>query len=105
MPTEPAEGLILSVRPAYGPPDAQFSFEARGLQAGEALQVKVTDPNHTVVYPAGSNNGQYQAAADGTLAITLVPTQAFPAAPTGTWLFEVDGLQSGLQGVTGFVLR
>jgi hypothetical protein len=105
VPTEPAGGLILSVRPPYGPPDAQFSFEARGLQAGEGVQVKFTDPNHTVVYPAGSNNGQYQAAGDGTLVITLVPTQAFPAAPTGTWLFELDGLQSGLQGVTGFALR
>jgi hypothetical protein len=105
VPTEPAGGLILSVRPPYGPPDAQFSFEARGLQAGEGVPVKFTDPNHTVVYPAGSNNGQYQAAGDGTLVITLVPTQAFPAAPTGTWLFELDGLQSGLQGVTGFALR
>jgi hypothetical protein len=105
VPTEPAEGVILSIHPPYGPPDGQFSFEARGFAPGEALQVKFTDPNRNIVYPAGSNNGHYQAGPDGRLSFALVPTQAFPAAPTGSWLFEVDGLQSGLQGVTGFALR
>ena len=67
------------------------------------MQVKFTDPTHNIVYPAGSNGGQYQVGPDGRLAINLVPSQAFPTAPIGTWQFEVDGLQSGLQGVTGFV--
>ena len=37
--------------------------------------------------------------------ISVVPLSAFPAAPAGNWLFEVKGLESGLEGVTGFVLR
>jgi hypothetical protein len=105
VPTEPPTGLVVSVRPADGPPDGQFTFAASGLQANEPVQVIFTDPTLTQVYPAGSNNGQYQADASGSLSITLVPAQAFPAAPLGNWLFEVDGVQSGLQGVTGFVLR
>ncbi len=105
VPTEPPTGLVLSVQPAEGPPGGQFTFEARGLLPGEFLQVTFTDPNHNLLYPAGSNNGQYQADAAGHLSITLVPSRAFPAAPVGNWLFEVDGLQSNLQGVTGFVLR
>jgi len=95
----------VSVRPGDGPPDGQFTFTASGLQANEPVQAIFTDPNLSQVYPQGSNNGQYQADAGGLLSITLVPTQVFPAAPLGNWLFEVDGQRSGLQGVTGFVLR
>lgn len=105
VPTEPAVGLVLSVRPGYGPPNGQFTFSARGLTSSEPVQVKFTDPNGNIVYPANSNNGQYAAGADGLLEFTLQPDQAFPAAPLGVWLFELRGLQSGLEGVVGFVLR
>jgi hypothetical protein len=105
VPTQPPAGLILSVRPGAGPPDAQFTFTASGLAPGEQVQVKFTDPNRVEVYPAGSNNGRYAAGADGKLAFTLVPSQAFPAAPLGVWLFELRGEQSGSEGVIGFTLR
>ncbi len=105
VPTEPAGGLVLSVKPGYGPPDAQFTFSARGLASGEQIQVKFTDPSGAVVYPAGSSNGQYTATPGGRLDVTLQPSQAFPAASLGVWLFEVRGLQSGLEGVIGFTLR
>ncbi|MEO8285618.1 MAG: hypothetical protein ABI670_04225 [Chloroflexota bacterium] len=105
VPTEPAGGLVIGVRPRAGPPDGQFTFTATGLVPNEPVQVKFTDPNRTKVYPNGSNGGQYQADPSGALSFTLVPTQAFPAAPTGNWLFELRGQQSGLEGVTGFVLR
>jgi hypothetical protein len=105
VPTEPAGGMLVSVRPAFGPPDGTFTFEVRGLQAGEQVQVAFTDPTRAVVYPAGSNDGRYQAGADGKLLFSLVPVSAFPAAPPGNWLFEVRGVESGLEGVTGFVLR
>lgn len=105
VPTEPAGGLVLSVRPGSGAPNGQFTFTARGLRGGERVQVTFTDPNGTPLYPADSNNGQYTATAEGRLEITLQPDQAFPSAPPGVWLFEVKGLQSGLEGVVGFVLR
>lgn len=105
VPTEPPAGLILAVRPGSGAPSDQFAFQATGLLPGEPVQVKFTDPSRNVVYPAGSNNGQYQADATGRLTFSIAPVQAFPAAPTGTWLFELRGAQSGLEGVTGFVLR
>jgi hypothetical protein len=105
VPTEPPGGFIVSVHPPYGPPDGQFTFAATGLAPNEGVQVQFTTPDGDVVYPAGSNNGQYVAGPDGTLSITLVPTQAFPAAPTGTWLFQVQGLQSGLVGTAGFTLQ
>ncbi len=105
VPTEPAGGLIVAVRPAYGPPDGTFTFEAQGLQGGEQVQVRFTDPTRAVVYPAGTNDGRYQAGPDGKLSFSLVPSAAFQAAPTGNWLFELKGLQSGQEGVTGFVLR
>jgi hypothetical protein len=96
---------VLRVRPGYGPPDGTFTFEASGLNGGEQVQVRFTDPNHAVVYPAGTVEGRYQASPEGTLSITLVPVSAFPAAPSGLWLFELRGLESGLEGVTGFTLR
>ena len=105
VPTEPPGGFIVSVHPPYGPPDGQFTFEATGLAPNEGVQVQFTDPNGDVVYPAGSNNGQYVAGPDGVLQFTLVPTQAFPAAPVGIWLFQVQGLQSGQIGVVGFTLQ
>jgi hypothetical protein len=105
VPTEPAGGLVLSVRPGYGPPDGTFTFEARGLYGGEQLQVTFTDPNRVTVYPAGSNEGRYQASPEGTVAFSLVPATVFPSAPTGLWLFELRGLESGQEGVTGFALR
>lgn len=105
VPTEPPDGLVLAVRPGYGPPSGRFTFEASGLAPNEPVQVKFTDPNHNTVYPAGSNGGHYQADLTGRLTFTLIPTQAFPSAPIGIWLFELDGLQSGLEGVTGFTLR
>ena len=105
VPTEPAGGLILSVRPGYGPPDGEFTCGISGMTPGEGIQVKFTDPDDNVVYPAGSNEGRYQADSNGRLSIVLIPAQAFPAAPVGVWLFEARGLQSGLEGVTGFTLR
>jgi hypothetical protein len=57
------------------------------------------------VFPASSNNGQYQASATGELSLTLVPSQAFDAPPLGVWYFEVIGQQSKLEGLIGFVLR
>jgi hypothetical protein len=105
VPTQPATGLMMSVRPGYGPPDGQFTFTASGLAAGESVQVKFTDPTGNVTYPRGSNDGQYLAGADGVLRFTLQPTQDFPAAPSGSWLWELRGLQSGLEGVVGFTLR
>jgi hypothetical protein len=105
VPTETPSGLVLSVRPGFGPPNAQFTFSARGLTPNERVQVQFTDPNNNIVYPQGSNGGQYTATAGGTLEFTLQPDQAFPAAPLGLWLFEADGLQSRLQGVVGFTLR
>ncbi len=103
--TEQPLGLLLSVRPGYGPPDAQFTFTVANLASGEPIHAKFTDPTGAVVYPAGSNNGLYSADAAGKLSITLVPAQAFPAAPLGTWLFEADGDRSGLQGVIGWTVR
>src|SRR5206468_7358452 len=73
VPTEPAGGVILSIHPPYGPPDGQFTFEAMGFAPSEQLQIKFTDPNRNIVYPAGSNNGQYQAGPDGHPSFTLVP--------------------------------
>ena len=105
VPTEPPEGLQMSVRPGVGPPSGQFTFSAWNLTAGENVQVKFTDPNGNVVYPSGSNGGQYNADSSGRVDITLEPDQAFPAAPLGAWLLEVDGQQSGLQGVLGFTLQ
>jgi hypothetical protein len=69
------------------------------------VQVTFTDPTGASVYPEGSNNGQYTAGGDGRLELTLQPDQAFPSAPTGIWLFEVRGTQSGFEGVVGFVLQ
>lgn len=103
--TEEPGGLLLSVRPGYGPPDGQFTFAVANLTPGEPVRVKFTDPTGAVVYPAGSNNGLYAADAAGRLSVTLVPLQAFPAAPSGTWLFEADGDRSGLQGVIGWTVR
>ena len=105
VPTEPAGGFVLRVRPGYGPPDGTFTFEASGLNGGEQVQVRFTDPNRAVLYPAGTSEGRYQATPEGTLSFSLVPTAAFPSAPTGLWLFELRGLESGLEGVTGFTLR
>jgi hypothetical protein len=105
VPTEPPGGLVLSVTPGAGPPDGQFTFVASGLAPGEGVHISFTDPNGTVVYPAGSNNGQYSTDGSGTLSITLVPAQAFPTVPLGNWLFEVRSDQSGLDGIIGFVLR
>lgn len=105
VPTEPPGGFIVSVHPPYGPPDGQFTFQAIGLSANEGVQVQFTNPNGDLVYPAGSNNGHYVAGPDGSLNITLVPAQAFPAAPLGVWLFQVQGLQSGLVGTVGFNLQ
>ena len=96
---------MVAVRPPYGPPDAQFTFEATGLEPSEDVQVQFTDPNGATVYPAGSNGGRYVADAQGRLSFTIVPTQAFPAAPLGTWLFELRALGSGQEGVVGFTLR
>jgi len=105
VPTQPPTGLLLSVRPGSGPPDGEFTFSATGLSSNEHVQVKFTDPNGAVVYPAGSNGGRYAADANGRLSFTLVPTQAFPAAPLGNWLFELRGEQSQQEGVVGFTLR
>ena len=105
VPTEPPGGLLLSVQPGYGPPNGTFAFSARGLAPNESLQVTFTDPTGATVYPNGTNNGQYTADASGQVQITLQPDTAFPSAPLGTWLFEVDGLTSGQQGVVGFTLR
>jgi hypothetical protein len=97
--------LLLYVRPGYGPPSGQFIFGATGLTANEQVQVRFTDPTGAVVYPAGSNNGLYQADGGGRFEVVLQPDQAFPSAPLGTWLFEVRGLTSQLEGVVGFALR
>lgn len=105
VPTQPPTGLLLSARPGYGPPDVQFTFSASGLSPNEPVQVKFTDPNGSVVYPAGSNNGRYAAGPDGRLEITLVPSQVFPSAPLGNWLFELRGEESNQEGVVGFTLR
>ena len=105
VPTEPPSGLLMSVRPGYGPPDSQFAFSVRGMRNGEQVQVRFTDPTGSIVYPAGSNNGLYTATDAGTLDFTLQPSQAFPAAPLGTWLWEVHGQQTGREGVIGFTLR
>jgi hypothetical protein len=105
VPTEPPGGLVIAVRPPHGPPDAQFTFEATGLQPNENAQVQFTDPNGAILYPSGSNGGRYVADAQGRVSFTLVPTQAFPAAPLGTWLFELQALTSGEAGVVGFTLR
>ena len=78
VPTEPAAGVILSIRPPYGPPDGQFIFEARGFAASERLQVKFTDPNRNVVYPQGSNNGQYQAGPRRTARLYACANPGFP---------------------------
>lgn len=105
VPTQPPTGLLLSVRPGAGSPDGEFTFSASGLSANEPVQVKFTDPNGAVVYPAGSNGGRYAADATGRLSFTLVPSQAFPAAPLGNWLFELRGETSHQEGVVGFTLR
>jgi hypothetical protein len=105
VPTETPSGLVLSVRPGSGPPNGQFIFSARGLAPNEAVQVQFTDPNNNIVYPQGSNGGQYTASATGTVEFTLQPDQAFPSAPLGVWLYEVRGQQSDLEGVVGFTLR
>ena len=104
VPTQPAGGLILSVRPGFGPPDAQFTFSARGLAPNEGVQVTFIDPNGSRLYPNGGN-GRYTADAEGNLSITLVPRDAFPSAPLGNWLFELAGLGSGQEGIIGFTLR
>ncbi len=104
VPTEPPSGLQLAVRPGYGPPGASFTFEASGLAPNEPLHVSFTDPNGAVVYPAGSNNGVYTADAQGRWNITLVPAQAFPSAPIGTWLFKLKGDRTGVEGIVGFTL-
>lgn len=105
VPTEPPGGLIVAVRPPFGPPDAVFTFDASGLNPGEEVQVAFTDATGAVVYPAGSNGGRYLADSAGRLVFSLVPAQSFPAAPLGTWLLEVSGLGSGRQTVVGFALR
>ncbi|MBF6612725.1 MAG: hypothetical protein IVW55_06300 [Chloroflexi bacterium] len=105
VPTEPPSGFVLAVSPGYGSPSGQFTFSASGLNAGEQAQVQFTDPTGAVVYPAGSNNGLYTADGAGNVIFSLVPAQAFPAAPTGVWLFELRGLRSGLDGVIGFTLQ
>ncbi len=105
VPTQPPGGLVLSVRPGYGPPNSQFTFSASGLSGGERVQVKFTDPNGNVVFPAGSNGGLYNAGSDGRLVITLIPTEAFPSVPPGVWLYEVQGEVSRLEGVVGFNIR
>jgi hypothetical protein len=105
VPSEQPEGLLLSANPGYGAPDTQFTFSAKNLTPNEAVTVRFTDPTGAVVYPANSNNGQYQANAAGEVSLTLVPSQAFPAAPMGVWYFEVLGQQSKLEGLIGFVLR
>ncbi len=105
VPTEPPSGLLLSVRPGFGPPDGQFTFSAAGLSPNESVLIAFTDPNGAVVYPAGSNNGRYTADASGRLSLTLVPSQAFPVAPLGNWLFSIHGNLSGEEGVIGFTLR
>lgn len=105
VPTEPSEGLLLSVRPGAGSPDTQFTFSAANLAPNEPVTVKFTDPAGVVVYPANTNNGQYTADAAGKLNFTLVPAQAFTAPPFGVWYFEVRGQQSQLEGLVGFVLR
>ncbi len=105
VPTETPSGLVLSVNPGDGPPDAEFTFLASGLAPGEQVQVIFTDPNGDTQYPANSDNGRYRADDGGRLSFSLIPVQAFPSVPTGTWLFEVRGQQSGLEGVIGFVLR
>lgn len=103
--TEEPAGLLMSVRPGYGPPDGQFTFSAANLTPGETVHVKFTDPTGATIYPSGSNNGLYTADATGKLGITLVPIQAFPSAPLGPWLFEADASQSGQQGVVGWTIR
>lgn len=103
--TEPPEGLLLSVRPGSGPPDAQFTFSASNLTPSEPVTVKFTDPTGAVLYPADSNNGQYTADAAGKLSFVLVPAQAFPSPALGVWYYEVIGQQSKLEGLVGFVLR
>jgi hypothetical protein len=105
VPSEQPEGLLLSVKPGYGSPDTQFTFSATNLTPNEAVKVRFTDPSGAIVYPANSNDGQYQANAAGALSLTLVPSQAFPSAALGVWYFEVIGQQSKLEGLIGFVLR
>jgi hypothetical protein len=105
VPTEQSGGLLLSVRPGYGSPDTQFTFSAVNLAANEPVTVRFTRPDGSVVFPAGSNNGQYQANAAGQLSLTLVPSQAFASPPLGVWYFEVIGQQSKLEGLIGFVLK
>jgi hypothetical protein len=95
----------VAVRPPHGSPDTSFTFEAVNLSPSEAVQVQFTDPTGAIVYPANSNNGRYSADAAGRLSFTLIPTQSFPAAPLGTWLFELNALGSNRQSVVGFTLH
>ena len=104
VPTQPPGGLILSVRPGFGPPDGEFTFSARGLAANEGVQVTFTDPSGNLLYPNGGN-GRYTADAEGRWTLTLIPSAAFPSAPLGNWLFELRGLGSGQEGIIGFALR
>jgi hypothetical protein len=104
VPTQPPTGLILSVRPGFGPPNAEFVFSARGLAPSEEIQVTFTDPGGNRLYPNGGN-GRYTADAEGRWSLTLVPSAAFPAAPLGNWVFELRGLGSGQEGIIGFTLR
>ncbi|HYP18929.1 MAG TPA: hypothetical protein VEY08_02565, partial [Chloroflexia bacterium] len=83
VPTEPSTGLLLSVRPGSGSPDTEFTFSATNLTPNEPVTVKFTDPTGATIFPANSNNGQYQANPAGQLTLTLVPSQAFPSAPLG----------------------
>lgn len=105
VPTQPPGGLVLSVQPGYGSPDTQFTFLASGLLPNEQAQVTFTDPNGNTLYPAGSNNGQYNTDSQGQLSLTLVPSQAFPSPALGTWLVDVRGQQSGLEGIIGFTVQ
>ncbi len=102
--TEPPVGLVVLVRPPYGPPEATFSFGATGLAPNEDVQVEFTDPGGATLYPPDTG-GHYTAGPDGQVLFTLVPADTFPSPPLGTWLFELDGLTSGQQGVVGFTLR
>jgi hypothetical protein len=104
VPTQPPTGLLLQVRPGFGSPNDEFVFSARGLAGGEGIQVTFYDPSGNPLYPNGGN-GRYTADAEGRWSLTLVPSQAFPQAPLGNWVFELRGLASGQEGIVGFTLR
>lgn len=104
VPTQEAEGLVLSVRPGDGPASNPFSFFAAGLAANEQVRVTFTDPLGRTALARTPNSSPY-VAARGKLSFSLTPSEAFEEAPIGTWLFGVRGEQSGREGVIGFVLR